>query len=167
MMARRRSLSIIGGYDEDYPVAQDLDLYLRLGEVGKLANLPALLMKYRYHSHSTSDTRRELQLECMRRATERAWKRRGISGTFELPGHWRPGDDAESLYDFALTVGHRAFCAGQRRTAVIYGSKAVFRRPLRKLGWRLLLAALFKRMPPHVASESRAIGVQEARLVGL
>jgi len=167
VMARRRSLLSIGGYDESYPVAQDLDLYLRLGEVGKLANLPALLMKYRYHSHSTSDTRRELQLECMRRATERAWKRRGITGTLELPGHWRPGNDAEALYYFALTVGHRAFCVGQRRTAVAYGSKAVFRRPLRKLGWRLLLAALLKRVPPQVASESGVIGVQETGSVAV
>jgi hypothetical protein len=65
VMARRQSLSNIGGYDERYPTAQDLDLYFRLGDTAKLANLPTVLMKYRYHSESTSDTRRQLQLECM------------------------------------------------------------------------------------------------------
>jgi glycosyltransferase involved in cell wall biosynthesis len=162
VMARRQSLSSIGGYDESYPVAQDLDLYLRIGETGKVANLPAILMKYRYHSDSTSDTRRELQLECMRNATERAWKRRGITGTFELPGHWRPGNDPESLYGFALTMGHRAYCAGRRRTAVVYSLKAVVRRPLRKLGWHLLFCALFKRITPQVASDAGEIDVREA-----
>jgi GT2 family glycosyltransferase len=157
VMARRQSLASIGGYDESFRVAQDLDLYLRLGEIGRLANLPAVLMKYRYHSHSTSDTRRELQLDCMRTATERAWKRRGLTGTFALPGHWRPGNDAEALHHFALRVGYRAFCAGQRRTAVVYGFKAVCRRPLRKLGWRLLICALFKRMGPPVVSDAGEI----------
>jgi glycosyltransferase involved in cell wall biosynthesis len=156
MMARHQSLSNIGGYDESYPVAQDLDLYLRLGETGELANLPALLMKYRYHSRSTSDTRQQLQLECMRKATERAWERRGITGTFEVPEHWRPGNDTELLYGFELTVAHRAFCSGQRRTAVIYTLKAVFRRPLRMLAWRLLYHALLKRIPPQVGV--RALG---------
>jgi len=162
VMARRQSLTGIGGYDESYPVAQDLDLYLRIGETGKLANLPAVLMKYRYHSHSTSDTRRELQLQCMRDATERAWKRRGITGEFEVQEHWRPGNDAEALYFFALGVGHRAYLAGHRRTAIIYALKAVYRRPFRKLGWRLLIYSLFKRITPPVVSDGGEVGVREA-----
>jgi glycosyltransferase involved in cell wall biosynthesis len=157
-MARSKSLASIGGYDESYPVAQDLDLYLRLGEIGKLANLPEILMKYRYHPNSTSDTRQELQLDCMRNATERAWKRRGITGKFELPRHWRPGNDTESMYVFSMTVGHRAHCAGQRHTAIVYSLKALFRRPFRMLPWRMLFCAVFKRITPQVVSDGGQIG---------
>lgn len=151
VMARRAALSEIGGYDERYPAAQDLDLYLRLGEIGKLANLPQVLMQYRFHRDSTSDTRGELQLQCMQDAAERAWKRRGITGVYESHPHWRPGNDAEQLYYFALRVGHDAFCAGRRRTAVVHGLKAVRQRPFSKLPWRLLVCALIKPMGPQVA----------------
>ena len=39
-MARRSALLQVGGYDESMTASIDLDLWLRLGEVGKLANLP-------------------------------------------------------------------------------------------------------------------------------
>ena len=42
----------VGGYDEEFTVAQDLDLWLKLGEVGKLACVPQVLLRYRQHADS-------------------------------------------------------------------------------------------------------------------
>ncbi|MDW8202197.1 MAG: glycosyltransferase, partial [Cyanobacteriota bacterium SKYGB_h_bin112] len=50
-MIRRSALLQVGGYDESLKAAIDLDLWLRLGEVGKLANLDTMLLRYRVHSN--------------------------------------------------------------------------------------------------------------------
>src|SRR5688500_12259876 len=39
-MIRRSAMEKVGGYDTRFKTSQDLDLWLRLGEVGKLANVP-------------------------------------------------------------------------------------------------------------------------------
>jgi GT2 family glycosyltransferase len=44
---RADALRKIGGYREQFVVAQDLDLFLRLAEVGRLANLPEVLLRWR------------------------------------------------------------------------------------------------------------------------
>ncbi|HLL90903.1 MAG TPA: glycosyltransferase, partial [Tepidisphaeraceae bacterium] len=88
-MIRRRALEQVGGYDESFKSnAEDLDLWLRLGEVGKLHNLADVVLRYRIHAASVSETRRAEQREHARRAVERAWARRGITdGTFDATEH--------------------------------------------------------------------------------
>ena len=48
-MVRSVSMRAVGGYDVRYCAAEDYDLWLRLGEIGELANLSAVLLKYRVH----------------------------------------------------------------------------------------------------------------------
>ncbi len=57
-MIRREALLKISGYDEEFKIAQDLDLWLRLGEVGKLGNVPRTVLKFRLHEGSVSETKR-------------------------------------------------------------------------------------------------------------
>jgi glycosyltransferase involved in cell wall biosynthesis len=52
-MARARAVSAVGGHHGPGPGA-DFDFFLRMSEVGKLHNLPALLHYYRLHEGSTS-----------------------------------------------------------------------------------------------------------------
>jgi hypothetical protein len=52
-MVRRAALIAVGGYDAAYRVCNDYDLWLRLGQQTKLANLPDLLLYYRRHAHNT------------------------------------------------------------------------------------------------------------------
>lgn len=47
VMYRRALVLEIGGYRASYLHAEDLDLWLRLGEVTQLANLPEVLLEYR------------------------------------------------------------------------------------------------------------------------
>lgn len=146
-MIRRSAMERIGGYCEDFATAQDLDLWLRLGEIGKLANIPETVLRFRLHERSISQTRRQEQRECARVACQRAWKRRGIRhGVFEADEPWRPGTDPASRVKFALQYGWWAFNSGQRRTAMHYGWRAIEAEPVNVDGWKLLLSAAVKPM---------------------
>ena len=54
IMVRRHSLDEAGGYRERYQWIEDFDLYLRLSEKGRLANLPAVHLHYRQHLSSVN-----------------------------------------------------------------------------------------------------------------
>src|SRR5205814_9014718 len=54
VMMRRDALMKVGGYREDLMVSEDLDLFLRLAEVGRLENLPDVLLQYRQHLQSVN-----------------------------------------------------------------------------------------------------------------
>jgi hypothetical protein len=51
VMLRRTAALAAGGY-RDYPHAEDLDLWLRLAEIGRLANLSYPAISYRVHAKS-------------------------------------------------------------------------------------------------------------------
>jgi hypothetical protein len=138
----------VGGYDTRFKTSQDLDLWLRLGEVGKLANVPAPVLKFRLHESSVSETKRENQRQMGRLACEEAWKRRGLSNmTYEADEPWRPGSDRESRHRFAMQYGWWAFGSGQRRTAMYYATKAIAANPLKAAGWKLIACAVLKPTP--------------------
>ena len=54
VMMRREAVAKVGGYREEYKWLEDHDLFLRLAEIGKLANLPDMLLKYRLHFKTAS-----------------------------------------------------------------------------------------------------------------
>ena len=74
----------VGGYREDLMVSEDLDLFLRLAEVGKLGNLPDVLLQYRQHLQSVNYTRYEQQKAVKRQIVAEAYKRRGLP----MPANW-------------------------------------------------------------------------------
>lgn len=61
MMARRSAIDAIGEYSDAYPWAEDLDFFLRLAEVGRVANLPDVILRYRQHLSSIGYSKSELQ----------------------------------------------------------------------------------------------------------
>lgn len=143
-MFRREPYVALGGYSEDLPVAEDLDCWLRLGEVGKLGNVPERLAQYRLHSHSISEQKCELQRKFARIACERAWERRGIDGVFEAAGLWRPGQDRGSRHHFTMEYGWWAFGSQQFQTAASYGVRAVKLKPWHPAGYKLMLVSWMK-----------------------
>ena len=52
VMYRRKVVLDIGGYDISLDTAEDYDLYLRLGDMGKFINIQKYFLKYRVHSGS-------------------------------------------------------------------------------------------------------------------
>jgi glycosyltransferase involved in cell wall biosynthesis len=144
VMMRTAPLKSIGGYDENCDTAEDFDLWLRLGEVGELANLSDVLLKYRLHDKSISEIAGKKQREAVRRACEDAYRRRNIVGVFSAESSWRPGADKSSRHVFMLKYGWWAWNSRQRKTAAYYGRRAIMLKPFSIAGWKLLFVSLLK-----------------------
>ena len=146
-MMRAETVRRVGGYSPGIRFAQDLDLWLRLAEVGKLANIPSVVLKYRVHADSITSRHAEEQLNCMRQSCDLARARRGIAGQVEIARHWRAEGEKQKA-EAMLNFGWLAFSHGYRWTALVYGVKSVAARPAGVRGWKLLGCAAIKRMPP-------------------
>ena len=68
VMMRRRVLAEAGGYDADWPVAQDIELWSRLFSRTRMANLPDALLRYRTHKNATTIRRTGEQRDRLVRA---------------------------------------------------------------------------------------------------
>lgn len=80
VMMRKNLLDQIGGYDEAWRYAQDYELYFRLSRIGKMANIPEYLLRYRVSKKSITVSRNTKQAVCALRAQ---WK--GITSGFYSP----------------------------------------------------------------------------------
>ena len=77
VMMRAAACRAIGGYHADYPHAEDLDFFLRLGELGRLENMREPLLQYRTHPSSVSAKNADAQWRSAKKAVEAALVRRG------------------------------------------------------------------------------------------
>jgi glycosyltransferase involved in cell wall biosynthesis len=145
-MYRKALVDELGGYREEFEAAEDLDLWLRLGEIGSLANIPNPVIKYRFLASSVSGKNFALQKQSAKNACQEAWVRRSVSCHFE-GGDWRPTNDTKSQFEYFIKFGWWAFSYRKRRTALIYGLKAVNLLTFNLEGWRLLICALIKPLP--------------------
>lgn len=145
IMVRRSAMEAVGGYQVRHWPAEDLDLYLRLAEVGRLARLPEAVLQYRYHPGSVSEKHQQAQLERFREITAEAAARLGRPHEFVERPPWRPVDRA-GRQRFALWFGWSGFNAGRRAMALEYAAKAIALGPLRREPWVLMACALIKPM---------------------
>ena len=148
-LIRRSALQQIGGYDETMQTVEDLDMLLRIGEVGLLANLPNPVLKYRFHMQSVSGKRSDFQYQMSQTACQRAWQRRGVTGEFQAQRLWyRPGRDRVSQRNFWEQYGWWAFNHGFRLTAIQSAVRAIALQPAASTAWKLLICALIKPLRP-------------------
>lgn len=110
---RRSVYESVGGYDPRWELAQDFDLWLRLAEVGQLANLPDCLLFYRQGISAISQKRPTEQLNHCHRIWQEALARRGLNTTDEFP-NWSRQDTSDALY-FQQAMENSFF-----KTAIIY-----------------------------------------------
>ncbi|MDZ7619697.1 MAG: glycosyltransferase [Patescibacteria group bacterium] len=82
-MFRKEAVLRIGGYREQFRHAEDLDLFLRLAEVGRLSNLPTVLLKYRQHLDSICHKMQDQQQVSVLMAVREAIRRRGLPVSLE------------------------------------------------------------------------------------
>jgi glycosyltransferase involved in cell wall biosynthesis len=139
MMFRAETLRKIGGYDETFAIAPDLDLFLRLAEVGKLANLDEVLLKYRNHFASIGHARAREQFDSCMRAVALARQRRGLGPAPETPfplSNIRiPADQHEKWAWWALGSGFV-------QSARCHAWQAFRSRPHRPHVWRLMACVI-------------------------
>ncbi len=143
-MMRRESVVAIGGYDAAQFPAEDLDLILRLGEIGKLANLDEVILRYRGHLKSISRQLRLKQERKARAVCERACHRRGVSVEFQPLIEGLHDTDTFPQYQLLIKYGRWAYDNNDRPTAIVYGLRAVIERPGAGDAWKLLAQALLK-----------------------
>lgn len=143
-MIRADILKGIGGYDLETNLAEDLDLWLRLEEQGKLENIATPIVNWRLHDKSGSELYGAEQRKVAKLVCEKAAIRRGIECGFEATEMWRPSSDSKSRHKFMLQYGWWAWGSRQRKTAMIYALKAIRAKAMSKDGWVLLACALLK-----------------------
>ncbi len=138
-MIRRTSLLDVGGYDESLRYAQDLDLWLRLSEIGGLANLNLVLLKYRVHQNAVTSKKRKEQLACAIKALKQAHNRRGLEFQENriLQSEVKSADaDSSCLERKKMEM---AIHSGHLETASKYAWQQLKRSPLSMRRWKTWL----------------------------
>ncbi|MGG6263562.1 glycosyltransferase family 2 protein [Leptolyngbya sp. AN03gr2] len=64
VMMRTESVKAVDGYTQDYHY-EDIDLFLKLSQIGTLANLPERLLNYRWHLSSITHTRNQAKIRAI------------------------------------------------------------------------------------------------------
>ena len=78
VVARRGALLAAGCYDGSLYPSEDLDLWIRLSHVGRLANLGEALLQYRRHADAVSVQHRQEQLTMTSAIVNDERRRRGL-----------------------------------------------------------------------------------------
>ena len=77
-MIRSDALKKIGGYNERFSKCQDYDLWFRLAEIGRLANVPEVLLQWRQHANSICYQSSDVQFVLAQEIYHDAARRRGL-----------------------------------------------------------------------------------------
>jgi glycosyltransferase involved in cell wall biosynthesis len=83
VMFRANVAQSIGGYDERFSTTQDLDLFLKLSELGTIGNLPETLLQWRQHEKSVNRTKSNTWAAMKRLAVAAAIGRIGVERYLE------------------------------------------------------------------------------------
>lgn len=131
-MMRRAPLIAIGGYRQELEAAEDVDVFLRLAEIGRVANLPTLLHQYRQHLSSFCYTHRKHAARDLRCVLRDAYERRNLTIPEKL---------GRSSVDLHVCAHYRrwawwALNAGHHGTARKYAWFALRRCPWSLESWR-------------------------------
>jgi glycosyltransferase involved in cell wall biosynthesis len=139
VMMRADAVRRVGGYDKEFEFVEDVDLFLKLAEIGKVANLPDVLLHYRQHLGSTNRRKAELQSQRIAAMIAAAYARRGL-GTFD-------GKDV-MLYppieplEQTRRWGWGALRHGHVSAARKHAWSLVRARPLSGDAWKLMLCSI-------------------------
>ena len=137
-MLRKSAALRAGLYRHDYPWSEDLDLFLRMAEAGRLANLPDVLVKYRVHPSSTNWRRHDIQMSNKPAMIREAYARRGMTLPAELKfkNPWEePAADRFRFWVWCALKDHNI--AAARHHAL----SALKRSPLSGHSWRAAYCA--------------------------
>jgi len=140
-LIRADAIKQIGGYRQQTCWAEDLDLFLRLAEIGQLANLPDHLLRYRVHAQSVSRSKRQKQLDAIATAVLDARSRRGVVSD-EDPAAGAIHENAPAGDQLFRMMVIWTLRAGARRAAIKHAMHFIRRKPQSLDAWRTLKWAL-------------------------
>jgi hypothetical protein len=133
---RKTALQKVGAYREGFRHAEDLDLFLRLAEVGRVANLPDVLLSYRQHLDSIGFRFPDQQRLAVRNAVIEAGRRRGLDIN-SLVSELGPLPRTQERWEIHQRWAWWALQNGYLATARKHAAGALARRPLNFQNWRL------------------------------
>jgi glycosyltransferase involved in cell wall biosynthesis len=136
---RRQAVLDVGGYCPQYQFAQDIDLFLRLSELGSISNLSDILFEYRLHLNAIGFQKRNDQVRLARKAVDAARLRRGLPSLDEEPTpNYAPRTPADTHRKWAWW----ALMAGNVATARKHTFKAVVQDPLSRDNLKLAACSI-------------------------
>jgi glycosyltransferase involved in cell wall biosynthesis len=130
---RTQALRDVGGYDESLQPCEDYDLWLRLGEVGKLLNLPEPLLTKRQLVSGAVVKGIDRHTMLVTKIVQNAYQRRGIDRTYThkpLP--------LQRPVDFWRQWAWMALRGKNRKVACRYTFKSLVNKPAELDSWKLL-----------------------------
>ena len=146
-MIRKSALQAVGGY-RSWSIGEDLDLWLRLAESQKLANLSDVLLKYRVTPSSYTSTRNDQAI--VNTIIADAYRRRGIERSLEhYAAHARSCSRFRCFEDYSRSCSWRALKAGNYRTARKHALRSAINNPLSFFNWKLLARTLMESALPR------------------
>ena len=138
VMMRTAAVRQVGGYREESRPADDFDLWLRLGEVGTLANLLECLITKRLTVDGIVGSTLGRQMgDAVHWILMDTWKRRSLAGKPVMPRR-----TVLSRPDLYRQWTWMALKSGEKRVARKYALKCAFRQPYRPQSWRAVLCAI-------------------------
>lgn len=141
-MLRREAMLAVGGYRAEYEWVEDLDLFLRMGQIGRMTNLQEPLLRYRQHFASVNRTRLELQIERTHRAVIEAYGARGKSPPADFKV--KVGTSISREEQIRGWCQHAAHLKNWS-VAWRHGISLVRAAPARIESWKLMVKTLLKR----------------------
>ncbi|MBK8267409.1 MAG: glycosyltransferase [Planctomycetes bacterium] len=140
VMFRADAVQSVGGYRSEFPHVEDLDLFLRLSEIGKLANIREPLLMYREHFSKVGFVFKKQQEVAITAALEQAYQRRHLTATPPDPA--RSDDHFLSISDTCRKWAWWALAAGKTKTARKHALAAIWRTPFSPATWRLFACTI-------------------------
>jgi glycosyltransferase involved in cell wall biosynthesis len=138
-MMRTDAVRRVGGYREQFKTSQDLDLWLRLAEIGQLANLPDPLVQYRQHFESVAFNKADEQWRVKTEIVSDAYTRRGLKPPTEWPFSRRV---PLSLVDQLKRWSWAALKSGNPKVARKHAMQVMKKQPFSLDSWRVMYCAL-------------------------
>jgi glycosyltransferase involved in cell wall biosynthesis len=138
LIIRRQSLEQVGMY-RHWEGAEDLDLFLRLAEIGRLANVREALLKYRAHMGSIGHGKMTVQYESCRAVVREAYARRGLTPKGSIGfDRMRQRSESEQHRKWAWW----ALASGHVTSARKHARKALRKSPFSTESWRVMYCSL-------------------------
>jgi GT2 family glycosyltransferase len=137
VVMRKDAIHAAGGYHGESFPSEDLDLWLRLSEVGALANVGQTLLRYRRHRNAVSVRERGRQATTTERIIAAARRRKGLP---PLARRERAAVSSSEAATYHLDCARIALVAGKRLAALRHVRAGIVSAPLWPTAYAVLVA---------------------------
>ena len=141
-LMRSHAIQSIGGYSERCGLCEDHELFLRLAERGRIANMPEVLYKYRKHLDSITIGRSRELARDVDEIVRNAWVRRSGSVPADVEAALQAKPPPPSKSRILRTWAWASLRDGNLPAARRHALGCLWRAPLSWSSWNLMYCAL-------------------------